>query len=133
MRTAVWLFVALAGSLAAGCSTPGSEPRATEPGPADDLLEVAGLLRDYTAEFRKGPARLADVAKHEPLYTRGYQAVKSGAIVVVWGVPMVGEGAGTAVIAYEKKPETEGRNVLLQDGTIKRMTAEEFKAAPRAK
>jgi hypothetical protein len=37
------------------------------------------------------------------------------------------------VVAYEKKVPTEGGHVLLQDGTVKQMTAAEFQSAPKAK
>jgi hypothetical protein len=75
----------------------------------------------------------------EPQFPRGYQAVKSGEVVVLWGAKMPGEGevnAGTApdaVIAYEKKTASEGGYVLLQNGTVKEMSADQFKAAPKAK
>jgi hypothetical protein len=36
------------------------------------------------------------------------------------------------VVAYEKKAETEDGWVLLQDGSVKRMTAAELQAAPKA-
>jgi hypothetical protein len=116
-----------------GCSTSSSGSASAPPTAGDDLLEVSGLLRDYTAEFRKGPARVADLQKNEPLYTRGFQAVRTGAVVVVWGVPMPAEGGGDGVIAYEKKAETDGGAVLLQNGTVKQMTADEFRSAAKAR
>ncbi len=124
--------VALAGFLAAGCASNGPQGSSSPP-PSENLTDVAGLLRDYTAEFNKGPSKLADMAKHETLYSRGYQAIKSGDVAVVWGVPMPNTGGGTGVIAYEKKVETVGGYVLLLSGEIKEMTANEFAAAPKAK
>jgi hypothetical protein len=133
--SALWVGVG-AGLLlmvAAGCSS--NKPAAGDGvTPIDDLAEVAGLLKDYTGEFNRGPARLENMAKNQPLYPRGYQAIKSGKVVVIWGVkvPPTG-GSGTGVVAYEKKAETEGGSVLLENGEIKTMTAAEFQAAPKAK
>lgn len=124
-------IIAAAGLLAVGCSKGG--PETVSPPQSEVLTDVAGLLRDYTAQYNKGPAKLTDTAKNEPLYSRGYRAVKSGEVIVVWGAPMPAEGGGTGVIAYEKKAETEGGIVLLQNGELQEMTAEEFRAAPKAK
>lgn len=132
-RTAV-LGLAL---LAAGCSSSatnapaGSDNRAV-------VGEVGGLLGAYTGEFRKGPQKLADVARYENGYPLGFEAVKSGEVVVVWGARVtVEEGGGvdpnaTGVAAYEKKVPADGGFVLLQNGTVKEMTAAEFAAAPKA-
>lgn len=126
-------LLALAGPLAAaGCST-SQNPGTTITPEVETMADVAGLLRDFTGEFQRGPTKLADTAKNEPLYSRGYHAVRSGTVVVVWGVPMPSTGGGTGVIAYEKKVETEGGLVLLQNGETKQMTAAEFAAAPKAK
>jgi hypothetical protein len=127
-----WLVV-FAAMISTGCSSSPTESGSAPPTAADHLLEVAGLLRDHTVEFKKGPAKLSDMAKNEPLYTRGYQAIKSGTVVVVWSVPMPMEGGGEGVIAYEKKAESEGGAVLLQNGKVKSMTADEFRSAPKAK
>ena len=122
----------VAALLPLGCS---STPNGNSGNPQSELMgDVTGLLRDYTAEHNnKPPAKPADLAKYESLYSRGFQAVKAGTVVVVWGVPMPLTGGGTGVIAYEKKAETEGGTVLLENGEIKQMTAAEFQAAPKAK
>jgi hypothetical protein len=61
-------------------------------------------------------------------------AIKSGELVVQWGAPQSTEGEPSdAVLAYGKTGPEQGGPVLLQDGwTIKSMTADEFKTAPKA-
>src|SRR5262245_32125052 len=88
---------ALASLLAAGCSSSNAPVGSASPPQTEDLADVAGLLRDFTAEYQKGPSKLADTAKNESLYSRGYQAIKSGTVVVVWGVPMPLSGGSAAV------------------------------------
>jgi len=129
------LAFALIFGLLTGCgskSGPGNAGAAQTP----VLDEVAGLLRAAGASGR-APARLADLTKFESGYPTGYQAVKSGEIVVVYGAKMAGEGdaesAAADVIAYEKKTPTDGGFVLLQNGKVKQMSAAEFNAAPKAK
>ena len=122
-------------SIVAGCSSGGSTAEEV-PLAAALLHEVGDLLR--ASGDGRGPAKVNDLAKAGEFYNRGFDAVKSGAVVVVWGAKMAGEGeieAGTApkgVIAYEKAMPTRGGYALLQDGTVLEMTADEFKSAPKA-
>jgi hypothetical protein len=95
------------------------------------------MLRAATQPNGRGPTKLADLSRVKSLYTRGYDAVKSGQVVVLWGANSVkGEGAiaqgGGEVIAYEKDAPTSGGFVLLSSGEVKQMSASEFQGAPKA-
>jgi len=129
------LAVAMALAVVAGCGSK-SGPGGAGAAQAPVLQEVANLLRAAAAEGR-APSKVADLAKFSTAYPDAYQAVKSGDVVVVWGAKVAGEGetasAAASVIAYEKKAPTEGGWVLLANGEIKEMSADEFKAAPKAK
>lgn len=127
--------MALVLPFATGCgSKPESGSQTASYPPA--LPEVGDLLRAAGASGR-APTKVADLTKFESAYPTAFQAVQSGEVVVVWGAKMPDEGdAATApdhVLAYEKNVPTEGGWVLLLNGNIKQMTAEEFKAAPKAK
>ena len=118
----------------AGCSSSNTQSGTVDEQFGTGLEEVGGLLRDYSADTGRAPTKLADLAKNEPLYPRGYQAIKSGSATVVWGVKMPPEGqGGEDIIAYETKVATGGGYVLLTNGKVKKMTADEFKSAPKAK
>jgi hypothetical protein len=115
----------------AGCS---SGPPKELPPSLTLMQEVDSLLRAAAGGTRT-PTKVADLNHHQSLFPRGYEAVKSGAVVVLWGAPLKGEGeAGSneAVVAYEKAVPTDGGFVLLSAGTVKKMSADEFKAAPKA-
>lgn len=129
------IVLALAFSVVVGCSGPGGQSSITAD--ASILYEVADLMRAATQPNGKGPAKLANFNSMQSKLPRGYQAVKSGDVVVVWGVAVMGEGegenaSGGDVAAYEKDVPTAGGNVLLTSGEIKQMTAAEFAAAPKA-
>jgi hypothetical protein len=80
----------------------------------------------------KAPAKLADLAKYAALCPVGYGEVKAGSVVLLFGAP-IEEGASDTVLAYEKGAPESGGYVLMQDGkTIKKLTADEFKAAKKA-
>ena len=95
------------------------------------------MIRASSQTLGRGPTKTADFDKLRTLYPKGYQAVKSGDAVVVWGTGGVkGEGemakGGGDIIAYEKATPTEGGFVVLDSGETKRLTAAEFAAAPKA-
>jgi hypothetical protein len=120
----------------AGCSSKsGGDIEELRKAPAS-LSEVSELL--HGGGPRGGPAnQLSDLDKNKHLFPRGYQAVKNGDIIILWGVRPMGEGdvakgASQEIVAYEKKVPTEGGYVLFSGGMMKRMTADEFKAAPKA-
>jgi hypothetical protein len=123
-------LVAAAGLLA-GCS---SQPGKDAPPEYTLLQEVNELLRT-AAGARRPPARVADLDRYQSMFPRAHEAVKSGAVVVLWGAAQKGEGESgkdEAVVAYEKAVPTDGGYVLLSAGTVKKMTAAEFSAAPKA-
>jgi len=97
------------------------------------LTELAGVLR----LLPKPPTKVADLAPYRDVAPFGYESVRKGDVVVVWGVAMPGEGdtgkGTTDVIAYEKDAPTAGGFVLLHNGSVKQMTAAEFQSAPKAK
>jgi hypothetical protein len=128
MRLVLAAVLAAAPALLAGC---GSPPQDTEVITQDDMLaDLKRLLEQYaTAKKGAAPKRLADITPLEPSYPAAHHGLASGKCVYAWGV---GLGGGSAVLAYQKETPTDGGPVLLQDGTVTRMTAEEFRAAPKA-
>ena len=57
--------------------------------------------------------------------------LREGTLVYLWGATYAADIEKVA--AHEKKVPAEGGWVLLQSGTVREMTADEFKAAPKAK
>lgn len=139
MLRSVMAGVLICGVAVLGCSSSSSNPSDGVPSKEDHLMEVGGLISSYSGEFKKGPAKAADLARYEQGYPLGLAAIKSGDIVVIWGAKMeMNEGGGPStlppnVIAYGKDVPTAGGSVLLQNGTVKQMTADEFKTAEKAK
>jgi hypothetical protein len=124
-----------AACLLAGCSSGGGGGGPTEEG-YTLLQEVNDLLRAAGATTGRPPGKLAELNPHQSTYPRAYAAIKSGAVVVLWGTPFKGEGEvgkNEVVVAYEKDAPTGGGYVLLSAGTVKKMSASEFQSAPKAK
>jgi hypothetical protein len=101
------------------------------------IQEVADMLRGATQPNGRGPANLAALHGCQSLFPRGYRAVQSGEVVILWGAGVKGEGESTGsggdVVAYEKDAPTQGGYVLLTSGEVKKLSASEFQSAPKAK
>ena len=126
--------IVLASALS-GCSSGASNENSGPPTNADALRDVANMIRDFSAASNRPPSKAADLAGYKSLYHVGYQAIESGDVVVLWGAKVAGEGGGggDSIIAYEKAAPESGGSVLLENGTVKQMSAAEFNAAPKAK
>jgi hypothetical protein len=95
------------------------------------LEDLGQMLKSIAEEGRKPPAKLTELETFEPMIPVAGPALRSGEIVYIWGAAYA--ASGTQVVAYEKKAPAEGGFVLVQDGTVKSMSASEFQSAPKAK
>jgi hypothetical protein len=121
--------------LVVGCSSRGPGHGEAGSPAVIPLQEVADLLRSSASVANRPAARLADFDQFQSIYSKGYDAVKTGEVIVLWGATIKGEGekgGDEAVAAYEKAAPTSGGYVLLTSGEVKKMTAAEFQAAPKA-
>jgi len=126
------LFAILA---TAGCNT-GDGPLAPADAEANHrssiLGEVGEMLVLAKGDRAKPPSKLADLSRYEMGFPSGYERLKTRDIVLIWEAA-IEAGASEKVLAYEKTAPESGGYVLMQDGTtVKKLTAEEFQAAPKA-
>src|SRR5438067_13908969 len=115
--------VALAMAFLFGCS-PAKSTSTSVPAQASDLQDVYDLLHEAAAGNRL-PAQVSDLQRRSGNHPRGFQASKSGEVVVLWGTQLQGEGdigKNEVLIAYDKNVPTEGGYVLLSAGTVKKMS-----------
>jgi len=102
------------------------------------IREVGQVLREYQLFKGKPPASMKDLQSAAGSSPGGYELIKSGEVVVAWNATLPdtkeepGSGSATEVLAYLKKVPQEGGLVLMLDRTVRTMTADEFKAAPKA-
>ncbi len=123
------LFLAL--GLGCGGTNPGGPP-ATSKEASESIVKARDLIIEASVggiKFEK----LADVKQLESQFPVGAEAIKSGAVIVVWG-KRISEGIITPpqIIAYESKVPTDGGWVLREDAKISKITAADFAAeAPK--
>jgi hypothetical protein len=131
MNRTVWAVVMAAGvALAGGCGN--SKPtRSLGEEHKGALEELGEVLKGLATEGGKPPAKLAELEPLEPRLPVAGPAIRNGTIVYQWGAGYA--AGGTQVVAYEKAAADAGGYVLLQDGTVKKLSAAEFQSAPKAK
>jgi hypothetical protein len=129
-RNAPFVVVLVGLGLLTGCTT-SATGRSVSQERKDALKEFGELLKALSDEGTKPPAKLAALEPVEPRIPTAGPAIRNGDIIYLWGAEYV--AGGTKVVAYEKQTPGEGGLVLLQDGTVKEMSAADFGSAAKAK
>ncbi len=130
-------WVAYLGLFAAGCGGSG-RPVTKEDMLTTSLNDVGDIYRSYLVMNKKPPGSLKDLASLERMSPAGVVAVRSGEVVVRFGARLPdtdlesGKSPSGEVLAYEKDVPEKGGKVLMLDRTIRVVTADEFKAMPKA-
>jgi hypothetical protein len=125
------LFALLAGpALALGCGgtkgvgDPEVQLRKSE------LAEVYEMYMSSVKQNGRPPKQLSDLKSFAQISPVGFKALQDGRYIAVWGVS--DKGSNT-VLAYEKDAPKQGGAVLMADGNVKNMTADELQAALKTK
>ncbi|OAI40854.1 hypothetical protein AYO40_04130 [Planctomycetaceae bacterium SCGC AG-212-D15] len=101
-------------------------------------LKYIGLayLNFNDANGGKAPKNAEDLDPYLTDAPSASKGLKDGKYVFIWGIAVmdIAKAGGTAdtVIGYEKDAPTQGGSVLFADGSVKRISAEEFKTARKA-
>jgi hypothetical protein len=102
-----------------------------------NYLKQLGLAyHNYSdANAGKAPAKAEDLAPDFDNDKKLLDALKSEDIVFIYKVRIVDMTAGTSntILAYEKDVPTKGGQCLYGDGSVKKLSADEFKKATLAK
>ncbi len=132
MRVLNAVGVGMLALLAAGC---GVREAAQRQKAENDLKQIGLMYHNYADKHLKGPAKVEDLREFSADYAQAYEALKAGQYTLVLNgttIPLMLQGASNTVLAYESDTPTKGGAVVMGDASVKRMTAEEFKKAPKA-
>lgn len=91
-----------------------------------ELLDIFDAYNEFAKNHQRPPQKLEDLKKYEAVHDLGVRLLREGKYMAVWGV--TNRDADT-LLAYAKDAPTQGGAVLMGDGTVKNMTADEVKAA----
>lgn len=99
---------------------------------SNDLKEIGIMYHQYLEKTAGNPpAKVEDLQPFAADFAQGYQGLKDGKYVLIWNAKRPANAGGT-VIGYEKDAPNKGGWVLMGDSSVKQMTSDEFKAAPKA-
>jgi len=130
MPSQFWSAIAACFLIAlSGCGADGPQIVSADVASQRMLEDYANFLKQLKSDGTKVPENKNEFMPLEPMAPVSGPGIATGALVVVWGQTI---GSGRDIIAFEKSAESVGGYVLQQDGTVRKMTAEEFKAAPKA-
>jgi hypothetical protein len=124
--------------VAAGCGATTSGPMTQTQGEEFSLNQVGELCRMYQHAKKKPPEKLADLATVKSMAENGYEALRNGKAVLLYGATLPdtkeepGGGPDDEVLAYVAEVPQSGGKVLMLNRTVKTMTADGFKAAKKA-
>jgi hypothetical protein len=98
-----------------------------------ELKELGLAYHTAAATNNRPPASVDDLGIKQDA-PKLYQAIVDGHVVVYWKANPLNAPQGTSntVLAYDSDVPTKGGAVLMMDGSTRKMTADEFKAAPKA-
>jgi hypothetical protein len=99
----------------------------------DDLETIAEAYKDFVEEHSEGPKDQQELFEYLEEEPTAQEALTTGRIVFHYGVTRerVPRGIAATVVAYEAKVPQEGGRVVMGDGEIRTVTAQEFKELPQ--
>ncbi|MCI0701644.1 MAG: hypothetical protein L0241_11230 [Planctomycetia bacterium] len=106
-----------------------SPPTPPPPDLTEGLKELGEVYKYRATQNIPAPASVEDLVNHEPALPNAWPAIQDGRIVILWKLGYT--PSSNNLLAYEKDAPTNGGNVLLRNGTVKQMTADEFRAAKK--
>jgi hypothetical protein len=111
----------------------GSQSKGTgkeSPASSVELEQIAELYKTFVKEKNRLPTGVTDLKPYEERFPFGFQGLRSGLFLVNWSAGVApNPSKPTAVLAYEKDTPTQGGVVVMNNGAVRRMTAQEFQTA----
>ncbi len=113
---------------------PAAAAAPTDARSANDLKQIGLAYHNHVDTFNKAPARAEDIAPFFENDKRLLDLLKNEDVVFCYNVTPTQMTSGTSntVLAYFKEVPDKGGLVLMGDGSVKKMSPDEFKKAKLA-
>lgn len=94
------------------------------------IAQVGQLLRLHQKGNKPPPKGVKDLMALERGYSAAIGSLRDKSVLLYWGTGFSETPeASRTILAFQKDVPERGGEVLMQDGTARKMTAEEFRAA----
>jgi hypothetical protein len=116
-------------------TAPAATGPALDPQVATDYLkQIALAYHSHSDAAKKPPAKMDDLRPYLKDSPGVYESLEKGQIVCYYGAALLSltQGTSNTILAYERNVPEKGGPVAYADGSVKTVTAEQFKAAPKA-
>jgi len=101
---------------------------------ANDLKQIGLAYHNHIDATMKAPQKAEDLAPYFDNSKKLLDHLKTKRIEFYYGVGIaqMTEGTSNTILAYEKDAPTKGGVCLYGDGSVRKLTADEFKKATKA-
>ena len=126
-----WLVVAAGLVLVSGVNARDVDPRKI----VNDLKIIGLAYHNHLDAAGKPPAKAEDLAPYFENDKRLLGLLKDKDIVFIYGVGILQmpDGTSNTILAHEKDAPSKGGACLYGDGSVKKLSADEFKKTTKAK
>jgi len=124
LKNSAFVFLFAGTVLSAGCVKKG--PMTDAELQKNELNDIYECYSEYIKNNKRPPQQLSELRRYEVMHGLALSALNSGKYVGVWGVSSKDSGT---VLAYAKDAPSQGGPVLMADGSVKNMSAEETQTA----
>jgi prepilin-type processing-associated H-X9-DG protein len=136
MRQAFLIAVlAAAQGAAPGCGHGTATAEVDNSAEAQGLRNLGTMYKLVSESLGRPPKTIAELRQAEARVPGGFSDIGETNVAIYLGADMAGKPADEAsntVLAYDRLTPHQGGHVLMLDGSVKTMTAAEFKSAKKA-
>ena len=99
----------------------------------DQLKQLGLAYHSHVGAMKRPPANAKELAPFFEKDAKLMETLTKGEYIILWKSSFENMTAGTSntILGYEKETPTAGGLVLMADASVRNMTAEEFKKAPK--
>jgi hypothetical protein len=125
--------------LGSGCGGSSPERAAAETSSeAQGLRQLGVMYKLVTEQLKRPPKDVGELRLAEAQVPGGFSGIGESNVAIYFGVALPGAEGGSApdaaatILAYDRLAPSQGGYVLFLDGSVSKLSAEEFKTAKKA-
>ena len=134
MVVGAWFLI----GLAPGCNSSSEQAAMETSAEAQGLKSLGEMYRIVSQSLKRPPKDIGELRAAEAQVPGVFSSIGEQNVAIFFGAEMPdrpgkpGEGASGTILAYDRMVPRQGGFVLMLDRSVRKMSAEEFKAAKKA-
>ena len=125
-------------ALAPGCGSSPEKAAAETSSEAQGLKQLGVMYKIVTERLKRPPKDIGELRSAESQVPGGFSGIGESNVAIYFGVALPepdaesAAGASETILAYDRMAPRQGGYALFLDGSVRRLSAEEFNAAKKA-